>query len=303
MPCTFHCSTGTGKPARWIASRLRELADAVAVAVRQCDDPAGLWRTRPPGAAVDGPGELGGVGEVLVEGAVGHHDRGVEAGRPRDVDHGAGRCGDAQAVDLHDLVGCERSGVHVHTLADPTAGTPVPRAVDAVERQPPGRQAQQHRGRDVGEDAVRGLALVAHRGEQGVAGLEPRRHAWGRQVGAPSEADELPGPPPPAQLVIGPPRGEQLPTYDKTGNLHARQHPRPAAPMGPNERIAHSHTNMGAHTRTAVAVPAPAFMCQRARRTSHTNPGAQTGTAVRVPAPMLVRGRAAAASTARKSSR
>jgi hypothetical protein len=128
--------------------------------------------------------------------------------------------------------------VYVHAFTDPPAGAPVPGAVGAVERQPPGRQALQHRGQDVGENAVRGFAVVAHGREQGVADLEPRRCARGRQVGAPAEADELPGSPLPTHLVVGPPRGEQLPTDDKTRNVYVGEHPGTALPAGRNERIA-----------------------------------------------------------------
>lgn len=144
--------------------------------------------------------------------------------------------------------------MHVHALTDPPTGAPVPGAVDAVERQPPGRQAEEHRGRDVGEHAVPGLALVPHRREQRVADLVPRRRSRSREVGAPAQADELPGSPLPTQLMIGPTRGEQLPTHDETRKVHATEHSGTALRAGRNERIARSHTNTGAHTRTAVGV-------------------------------------------------
>jgi hypothetical protein len=65
-----------------------------------------------------------------------------------------------------------------------------------------------HRGRHVTEHPVDSLALVAHRSEQGVPHLEPRRRARGRHVGAPADPDQLAGPPLPAQIVVAPTSGE-----------------------------------------------------------------------------------------------
>lgn len=191
-----------------------------------------------------------------MQGAVGHSDRGVEACGPRDVDHGASGCGDQQAVDLDDLVGSERRGVHVHALADPSTGAPVAGAVDAVERQPPRRQAVQHRGRYVGKHPVRGLALVAHGGEQGVPDLEPRWRPRGRQVGAPADPDELSGPPLTPQLVVRPPCGEQLPTHDETRIVHGGSiatHRSPRAGM----------KEFATHTPRCALPHELQFVCQR----------------------------------------
>jgi hypothetical protein len=54
------------------------------------------------------------------------------------------------------------------------------------------------------------MALVAHRREQGVAGLELRRRPRRGHVGAPPEPVQLTGPPLFAQFLIAPALGDQL---------------------------------------------------------------------------------------------
>ena len=190
-----------------------------------------------------------------MEGAVGRRDRSVESCRPGDVDHCAGGRRDEQAVYLVDLVGCERRGMNVHALAKATAGAAIAGAVDPVEPQPPRRHAVENGRRDMAEHPVGGLALVAHRGEQGVLRLVLWRRPGSLHIRTAAEPEELSGPLLPSQVVIGPACGEELPTRNKTRNVHAG-----SIPAGRSRRA--RMTKLGPRTPTFAFAPELQLVCE-----------------------------------------
>jgi hypothetical protein len=75
-----------------------------------------------------------------------------------------------------------------------------------------------------------------------------------RHVGAPTGPDQLADPPLPAQIVVGPPGGEQLPANHEAWSVHAASMPPGPAAAGLNEETPRSHTNSDAHTATAASI-------------------------------------------------
>jgi hypothetical protein len=76
------------------------------------------------------------------------------------------------------------------------------------------------------------VPLVAHRREQGVADLEPRRHARSWDVRATADLHEFAGPLLPPQFMVGPTCSDQLPTKNEARCVHAASMPprRPGRP-------------------------------------------------------------------------
>jgi hypothetical protein len=155
-----------------------------------------------------------------VEGRVGHDQRRLERKRADEVGHGPGQRGHRNAVDLDDLVGVERSGVHVQRVSTSSAGSSVPRHVHAGERDVPEGEPVQDGGRGVTDDGVARHAADRRQHGEGVPGgsvVEPR--VVRRDVGAAADDGQPPLLPQTPQFVVGDPGGPQIGPEGQFGDV------------------------------------------------------------------------------------
>jgi hypothetical protein len=192
-------------------------AHALAPSVGEDDRPGGA-----PATGCAGYVEEPGAEHVLRDQAqtdrrVQDHDRRFVRQRPCKIECCPHRARDLHAVDLHDLVVAKAGHMAAEHPAGVVPGTRASGHVDAVERDVPQRQTEEHRGRLVADDGRSAQARQRGLDQEAVPGRDVRRQG-AVDVGAAAETAEFPGPDESAQLVVRPAVSDGVTAEMQLGN-------------------------------------------------------------------------------------